>query len=107
MLNLQGCDSNPNFCSCKGAGWVLSNHDVWLQCQIHGLNEPHPEMDYPEEAYEEAYEEASTTEEEKGMVTIYIGTTFEEMAKGVKALNDQGLYFDVHWTGVAWTAVLH
>lgn len=41
-------DLDPEFCGCRGGGWVLSSWDSWHQCPAHP-GHPHPEADYPQE----------------------------------------------------------
>ena len=35
----------PELCSCRGYGWILSDYDSWHECRFHkGM--PHPDFDF-------------------------------------------------------------
>ena len=42
---LQDTRSEPEFCSCRGYGWILSDYDTWHECRFH-TGMPHPEYDF-------------------------------------------------------------
>lgn len=40
------------------------------------------------------------------MITIKLGSTFDDMAQGVAALKEKGIECDVEWAGGYWIATV-